>query len=185
MVIVALHRRARVRVWLRTHRVIAIVTLIALVMLVAFEFGVRAVTPDTMEVIEYGNAAYGEPANAVIYQQVITDPAQIAATYQALTRTPADWATHIDPGPTYGLHTCPQGALSPDFETRAHLLVVRFLWQGYPVAVVTHYPIQDNPYWFWRCQNNMTEWQVSAGGVINPRPYVSDSVLTLFPWVDG
>lgn len=155
------------------------------VVLAAFEIGVRVATPDTMEAIEYGSPGYGEPANAVISRYVITDPAQIAATYQALTHTPADWATHIDQGPTSGLHTCRQWTLSFDSGTRAHLLVVRFLWRDHPVAVFTHYPIQDNPYWFWTCQHNMTEWQASAGGIINPRPYVNDSVLTLFPLANG
>lgn len=187
MTVVPPIRRAHIAASLRAHRrLVAILTLLSVVVLAAFEIGVRVVSPDTMEAIEYGSPAYGESANAVTSRYVITDPAQIAMTYQALTQTSADWATQFDTSaipPT--LQTCQQRVLSRDLTTRTHLLIIRFLWHDHPVAVFTHYPIQDNPYWLWTCQGNMTEWQMSAGGIINPRPYVDDSVLSLFPLVNA
>lgn len=117
--------------------------------------------------------------HTVVSDYLVTNPVEAATTYRALTQTAANWATYES---GYGLITCQQGsAFSPLPATINQLLVLRFLWHGLPVAVVTHYPIRDNPYQFWTCQNNLTEWQVSAGGIANPRPYLNDAAVYLFP----
>jgi hypothetical protein len=178
------NRRARLVAWLRArHRLISRVAVVVVIILVGLEIGIRIVTPDAMEVTAYNNSGWG---HVLLYDHLDTNAAEANATYHALTHTAADWVdvSHFKTPNTPGyspVETCQQYGLSEQFAKRSEQLVFRFLWHGIPIAVATHYPLQDNPYLFWTCQLNMTEWQISAGGVANPRPYVNDTMLTYFP----
>ncbi|HEX8731692.1 MAG TPA: hypothetical protein VF725_06485 [Ktedonobacterales bacterium] len=182
MAVVSHSRRACLVAWLRARRRLMPYVAVVVVLLALVEIGVRTVTPDAMEIMAFS----GSESHALLYDHLDTNAAEANAAYRALTHAEADWvdASAFTPPSTPGhrpLVTCQQYGLSDQFAKRSEQLVFRFLWHGIPIAVATHYPIQDNPYLFWTCQLNMTEWQISAGGVANPRPYVNDTMLTYFP----
>jgi hypothetical protein len=161
--------------WVRGHRRLAVsATLVVIVLSVALEVGVRIITPDAMEIVEY---SYVVPHH-VVYDQMVANPVEAIDTYHSLTRTAAAWNTF---NPQYGGFEYCEGShlLTSLPDTSNQPLVLRFLWHGIPIAVASHAPASNGSGGLWACGPD--EWQVSAGGVPNPRPYFNDDAFQWFP----
>lgn len=166
--------------WRRAHRRwVTVCALIVVALFVLVEGGVRVVTPDQMEVLDYDSS----PAHHLLSDHSISNPAAVAATYDELTRAP------LMPNPQAfwtGRDNCGMGNSSDVWYSRlGDDLTLRFTWHGIPVAVFTSNDFY-NPYPVWKCNATASRvlWFVNAGGIPNPEPYADDNAaIRWFPSV--
>lgn len=166
--------------WRRAHRRwVTVCALIVVALFVLLEGGVRIVTPDQMEVLDYDRP----PAHHLLSDHSISNPAAVAATYDELMRAP------LMPNPQAfwtGRDNCGMGNSSDVWYSRlGDDLTLRFTWHGIPVAVFTSNDFY-NPYPVWKCNATASRvlWFWNAGGIPNPEPYADDNAaIRWFPSV--
>ncbi len=135
-------------VFARTRRGLVVrLTLVALVvaLIVAFEIGVRQVTPDAVQYSVQWSINGGP-----IYSKdgTITNPATVARWRATMTATPSGKYIWQGRGSTCSVLT-------------AYSISYVFFWHGLPVEVVTQAPF---------CGGGL--YQISSGGIMDPRAYL-------------
>ena len=124
--------------------------LLLVVAFVAFEVGVRLVTPDAVRytaVDQFHGTVYSSTSGT------ITDPATVAQWQADMTANPSGkyvWQ---------GWHSTCAG-------TDPYSYTYTFLWHGLPVEVVTQAPF---------CAGGL--YQISSGGVTDPRAYLIPTLV--------
>jgi hypothetical protein len=146
------------------RRILAAIVIASALLIGTVEISVRVVLPEAVEV-----QVYTEMGNQLIGDQTINNPVVSQGLYRDITAYPQTYISPMD-----SLH-CSGGPLD---DPTGHIYVLRFLWHGIPIAVVTH-RIDNTNSWlspFYSCGQKV-RWWVSSGGIANPFPYINDQIF--------